>query len=182
MLVSLGRAPTWPLTKPGSDYSDRIGSDRITDRTSVFAFGAEELFWQKLLYSQTEWRVPLKIYTLMNWLYLNVEPASRFKNAVMAVGADCYGRSFQSLCISFFTVFQNTVRVLFLSIYLGFSCFSFTTHFQHAVKSGTLLAYFLGSWSFLEVDSWEPHNFCILEFSEFLSHCVPYLLFSSPNF
>ena len=29
----------------GSDSgSDRIGSDRITDRTSVFAFGAEELF------------------------------------------------------------------------------------------------------------------------------------------
>ena len=34
----------WPLTKPGSDCLDRIGSDRITDRTSVFAFGVEELF------------------------------------------------------------------------------------------------------------------------------------------
>ena len=47
------RSPQRPLTKPGSDCfdrigsdrtPDRIGSDRITDRTSVFAFGAEELF------------------------------------------------------------------------------------------------------------------------------------------
>ena len=56
MFRVLSQDSTRPLTKPGSTGSDRIGSDRVPDRTLdriglrigsdlyIFAFGAEELF------------------------------------------------------------------------------------------------------------------------------------------
>ena len=49
---------TGTLTKPGWDRLDRIGLrigwDPGSDRTGIFAFGAEELFWEKQFLLMTQ--------------------------------------------------------------------------------------------------------------------------------